>query len=221
MKKILPLFLIAMISGCAFGTRRPLLEYNPIIRTSPEPRNVTVYVENFKDERADKSIIGNVRNGWGIKTADVVTDSNVAEWITGALKAEFGNYGYVVAKDRTELQAGGEVLTVYCDSFMQYEGEVRLGVVLKKNNEILLDKKYTGRASNMNWAATAKSYAKTLEQSLQNAMSQIMSDINEKLGQETPASSSTVKPVGEQMATALSEQQAAELPKAGQFASKK
>ncbi len=172
----LPFFL----ASCAFGTRRPLLEYNPVTANS-QPKNITVYVETFKDERTEKNVIGHVRNGIGIKTADVVTDTDIAQWITSALKAELGNGGYIVAKDRTELVAGGEVLTVYCDSFLQYEGTVTVGVVLKKNDTVLIDKKYTGKANNLNWAATAKSYGKTLEQSLQNAMKQIVGDINEKL----------------------------------------
>ncbi len=167
-------------AGCAFGTRHPLLSYTPV-STSAQPRNITIYVETFKDERTEKNVIGNVRNGWGLKTADVVTDTSVSEWITNALKAELGNGGYVVAKDRVELAAGGEVITVYCDSFLQYEGTVTLGVVLKRNAEVLIDKKYTGKATNLNWASTAKSYGATLELSLQNTMKQIISDINQKL----------------------------------------
>ena len=184
MKKIFGIARICSVifyfSGCAFGTRHPLLEYKPVTAKS-QPKNIAVYVENFKDERTEKNLIGNVRNGWGLKTADVVTDTNVSDWITNALKAELGNGGYVVAKDRTELVTGGEVLTVYCDSFMQYEGNVTVSVVLKKGDQVLIDKKYTGKATNLNWAATAKSYGLTLEQSLQNVMKQITSDINQKL----------------------------------------
>ena len=81
------------------------------------------------------------------------------------------------------------MLTVYCDSFMQYEGNVTVGVVLKRNNDVLIDKKYTGKATNLNWAATAKSYGMTLEQSLQSVMKQVITDINEKL---PPADSAPV-----------------------------
>ncbi len=184
-KKYLPIVLLPVIAlaGCAFGTRHPLLDYKPLAK-SAGPRNIAVYVENFKDERTEKNVIGHVRNGWGIKTADVVTDTNISEWITNALKSELGNSGYVVAKDRTDIQAGGEVLTVYCDSFMLYEGKVQIEMVLKRKDEILLNKKYLGKASNMNWAATAKSYGLTVEQSLQNVMKQVVDDINQKLSPE-------------------------------------
>ena len=176
----LVLLVVLSVSGCAFGTRRPLLTYTPVVPVSP-PRNIALYVETFKDERTEKNVIGHVRNGWGLKTADVVTDTIIADWVTEALKSELGNGGYVVVKDRTDLVAAGEVLTVYCDSYMQYEGKVELGVVLKRNSEVLIDKKYLGKATNLNWAATAKSYGKTLEQSLQNVMKQIVTDINQKL----------------------------------------
>ena len=177
---VLMLLLALQISGCAFGTRHPLLTYTPLAKSS-EPRNISVYVEPFKDERTERNVIGHVRNGWGMKTADVVTDTDISQWVTDALKTELGNGGYVVVKDRTDLVAGGEVITVYCDSFMQYEGTVTLGAILKKNGETLIDKKYTGKATNLNWAATAKSYGLTLDKSLQNAMQQIIADINQKL----------------------------------------
>ena len=171
---------ITSVTGCAFGTRHPLLGYTPVVKGSG-PKNVTLYVEKFKDERTDKNIIGNVRNGWGLKTADVITDTTIAEWVTDAFKTELGNDGYVVSKDRTELTAGGEVITVYCDSYLQYEGNVTLGVVLKKGDQVILDKKYTGKATNFNWAATAKSYGLTVEQSLQSAMKQILTDVDQAL----------------------------------------
>ncbi len=46
---------------------------------------------------------------------------------------------------------------------------------------VLIDKKYSGKATNLNIAMTAKSYGKTIEQSLQNVMKQIILDINQKL----------------------------------------
>jgi hypothetical protein len=107
--------------------------------------------------------------------------------VTDALRSELGNGGYVIAKDRVDLTAGGEVLTVYCDSFMQYEGNVTLGVVLKRNAETLIDKKYTGKATNLNWAATSSGYGNTVEQALQNVMKQIVSDINEKVPGQSAA----------------------------------
>lgn len=173
-------FMAFLLGGCAFGTRRPLLEYRAVTANS-QPKNITIYVERFKDERTEKNVIGHVRNGWGLKTADVVTDTDISQWVTDALKAELGNGGYIVAKDRTKLTAEGEVITVYCDSFMQYEGTVTLGIVLKRNGEVLIDKKYNGKATNLNWAATSQGYGKTVEQSLQNVMKQILSDINQIL----------------------------------------
>lgn len=180
LKAPIVLILSLMISGCAFGTRHPLLQYHPVTANA-NPKNITLFVEKFKDERTEKNVIGHVRNGWGMKTAEVVTDTNIADWVTEALKSELGNGGYIVAKDRTELTTGGEVLRVYCDSYMQYEGEVTISVILKKGETVLLNKKYTGSAKNFNWAATAESYGKTVEQSLQSAMKQLIDDLNTQL----------------------------------------
>lgn len=170
-----------MVSGCAFGTRRPILKYTV---TSPpgEPKNIEIYVPKFKDERIDKDVVGHVRNGWGMKTARVITETNVSEWVTDVLKQELKNAGYTISgSDTVPTQIKGEVIEIYCESFMMYEGKAVLEVTVLKNNELLFQDKYRGTDESLNWAATAKSYGITLERALKNAMSQIVQDINRKL----------------------------------------
>ena len=167
-------------SGCAFGTRRPTLGYTAIIPVR-SPNNISIKVVQFEDVRPDKNIIGNVRNAWGIKTADVVTDTNISAWITDALKGELKNAGYTVVESVTENQVQGEVMKVYCDAFLNYEGEVMIKVVLKKGNNTLLGKVYSGKSTDLNWACTAKSYGVILERCLQQAMNQVISDVDRSL----------------------------------------
>ena len=158
--------MVAHIGGCAFGTRHPILTYTPITK-SDAPKNISILVEDFRDERIDKNVIGHVRNGYGFKTADVVTETNIAQWVTDALKAELGNNGYIVVKDRVDLSTQGEILSVYCDSLALYEGKIDLEVSFKKNDQVIFERKYRGSASNMNWAATSNGYGTTLQNTLQ------------------------------------------------------
>jgi len=166
----------AFLSGCAFGTRHPMLAYTAITPVKA-PNNISINVVQFNDSRPDKNIIGNVRNGWGMKTADVITDTNIADWITNALKAELKNAGYNVVQENASNSVSGDVLKVYCDTYLNYEGEVMIKIVLKKDNAVILDKTYSGKSTDLCWAATAKSYGIVLERSLQQAMNQVMEDL--------------------------------------------
>lgn len=177
--RFIVVLLMIFASGCAFGTRRPILNYTAVtpVRT---PNNIAIKVVAFEDSRINKKAIGEVRNAYGMKTADVITDTNIAEWITNALKSELRNAGYTVI-EAAENEIQGEILKVYCRALLSYEGEVTIKVSLRKGNKKLLDKMYSGEASKLNLVCTAKSYGITLEESLQKAMIKVVSDVDRAL----------------------------------------
>ena len=178
------ILMCTIVSGCAFGTRRPVLNYT--VGTEQKPtRNVNIYVERFLDERLEKDVIGHDRNGWGMKTAKVITTTNISDWITEAIQAELENSGYTITNDpKTEHAVKGEVIKVYCDSYMTYDGETGIEVTLEKNGENLFTRKYLGKDSSINMASTAKSYGRTLERSLQKALVDAVHDINRTLAKK-------------------------------------
>lgn len=180
----LVLLLALQSAGCAFGTRRPVLNYTVGSQQKPA-RNINLYVEQFSDERLDRNVIGHVRNGWGMKTAEVVTVTNIADWVTEAMRAELKNSGYTLTDDvNTEHAIQGEVIKVYCDSFMSYDGEVGVEVTLRKGAQDLFRKKYLGKDSSINMASTAKSYGITMERSLQKALVDAVHDIDRSLSEK-------------------------------------
>lgn len=68
--------------GCAFGTREVLLK-NSVVNSSDTtavPRNHVVCFDGFSDEQ-NRRTIGLVQNGYGMHTAQVLAQNNVAEWI--------------------------------------------------------------------------------------------------------------------------------------------
>lgn len=171
--------LLVLITGCAIATR-PVLIYSPVTPVKPR-NNMAIQVKRFHDNRLNKSVIGHMRSGFGFKTFEVVTQTNVAEWATSALTSELSNAGYdVVAKDSSS-ELAGEIFGAYCDAYLSYEGLAEIKVSLKKDNKIILDKTYAGRAQEINWAATGEGYASTLKSALQNAISQVVADVNRTL----------------------------------------
>jgi len=178
---ILILVLLIFVSGCAFGTRRPVLKYTIATESQPS-KNIRVFVNRFKDERLEKDVIGHVRNAYGMKTAKIIADTNISEWVTGALKVELENIGYTIANDpRSSIKVAGEVIEVYVTSLMLYEGKAAIEVSLYQNDKRIYTEKYLGTDESLNWAATAKSYGITLERSLQKALIEAVHDIDRKL----------------------------------------
>lgn len=194
---ILLMLSLLFISGCAFGTRHPVLTYD--VFTTPEPaKNISIYVSEFKDERIDKNIIGHVRNGWGLKTAKVITETNISDWITEALKAELENIGYTITDNpNASISVSGEVIEIYVSSFMMYEGKASIEISLMKNGKEVFTRKYSGTDSSLNWASTAKSYGITLERSLQNVLSEAVHEIDLELSPKKVMGKTKLEPAPE------------------------
>jgi hypothetical protein len=183
----------ALLSGCAFGTRTAHLTYPPeesehgaipvAHAQEVQPDRERVVVLGVTDDRSEKSRIGNVRNTFGMDTADVVTGDDVRGWVEAALKSELERAGYTVvqegapqADDAVSLQTS--VVKVYCDVYMTYDGEVYLSVNLHDRNRSPTSKLIEGEGSvGLNWAATAESYAESLALALQSAISKVLIEL--------------------------------------------
>lgn len=187
-----------LISACAFGTRNVTLVYPPEkasqesgpksaeASTSSPSIGKSIILLQFTDQRVDKRVIGEVRNGWGMRTADVVAENDVSEWITQALRMEMEKAGHKVTISKNNIissiepNVGGEIITVYCIALFSYEGEVSFFANIQKDGKELLKKRYSGKGSaGLNWAATASGYGESLSMALSVAAKSLVDDINE------------------------------------------
>lgn len=186
-------------AGCAFGTRKAMLQYPPQsgaggiptaqAATAPEFQTTKVLLVAFNDKRQDKRLIGTVRNGLFMRTADVVARNSVPDWVSEAVKNELNNAGYTVItkSDRSKYIAtlSGDIINVFCDMFFTYEGQVSLHVKLNKDGKDILNKSYVGKGSaGMCWFATSDSYAQSLALALSDALKHMVSDVNTSLQSE-------------------------------------
>ncbi len=170
--------------GCAFGTREVLLKNSVISSsdTTTAPRTHGVCFDGFSDERIQNNI-GHVQNGYGMHTAEVVAQNNVAQWINTELTNQLTAAGYVVRRncpqDSAALVVGGKIVKVYTTAYMTYLGEVTIDAMIKDRNRKLLERTYSGhKKSGANWAATSESFRDVLQQSLDMAISHFISDID-------------------------------------------
>ncbi len=188
----------SVATGCAFGNRHATLVYPPeegtkdpgpgVAEASPAPvvTGESIILLQFADKRSKERVIGEVLNGFGMHTADVVTEDSIAEWVTGAVEMELRKAGYEVI-DGEDLESPatgpvvtGEVLVVYCWPYFSYDGKVSFVASVKEDGKEILKKQYTGKdyAGTINWAGTARSYAQSLSLALADAIGSLMADLN-------------------------------------------
>jgi hypothetical protein len=187
------------LAGCAFGTRNATLNYPPKAEsgvisaaqaaTKPAPKNVQIVLGAFSDQRTDKKVVGTMRNGFGMRTADVVAMNSVPDWVSQAMKVELENSGYsVVTAAGDDSAAGasavvsGEILNVFCDMYLSYTGQVSLVARVSKDGKEVLNKHYSGEGSaGLAVAGTAESFAQSLSLALAVAVKQFVAELDRNL----------------------------------------
>ena len=106
--RVVILLIATLLPACAFVDEHVQLEYQDLPAVSNSAANQgTIFLSLFEDQRADKSKIGVVKNGYGMETAKVLTDDNPAVWITNTLKGNLERTGYKVSsvkKDSLQLE---------------------------------------------------------------------------------------------------------------------
>lgn len=181
-----------MLGGCALTTRNATLIYPPAssqgavavaqAATPSAPSGITIAVLPFVDQRSDKTKVGDVRNGFGMKLAPIRTVNSVPEWVRDAVALELKNAGYNAATSTTvadsSLAVEGDILNVRADAYLSYGGTVELLIRLRKGGRELIRHTYAGKGSaGTSWGATAKSYAQSLALALADALRQIVPDV--------------------------------------------
>lgn len=186
---------MSFLSSCAFGTRQVALTYpQPAKLSAPSKSSDRVIFFEFQDQRQDPSKVGDVQNGYTMKTAKVVANSDVRKWVNDAIRSQLEQFGYQVTIGHTDedkkagLVLSGAILNVYCTAYWTYEGEIYLTATIKKNGGKLIDKPYyASRKEIINWAATSKSFGKILALTLSDVVGQLVSDLDNLNNNGAPA----------------------------------
>lgn len=187
---------LVMVGGCAFGTRQPTLIYPPggeaadasnrAVKASP--KHIEIVLNPFTDQRTDKKVVGTVRNGFGMRTADVIPTNSVDGWVTEAVRQELVKDGYEVrteppASDNRaarQIVVSGEILNVFCDMYFSYTGQVSLLVQVTRDGKDILHKHYSGEGSaGLAVAMTSEAYANSLALALSSSLKQFIADLSQ------------------------------------------
>jgi hypothetical protein len=189
------------LAGCAFIDQKVALTYMPTTVSGQGSGEVAVVAPDDlelpeKDTQGKQMlVIGSVKNTFGMKTADAVTDHSVSDWITGALRMELVNSGYQpVVVD--EVRRSGKCIAFVIDRVRVDQdpgfwtvgaiGDVQLTFSLYDDGErvaeFVVESKGQGHRGVIGDAATKEA---AIRVALQECMREAMTTINERFGDES------------------------------------
>lgn len=152
-KIVLALFVLVS-GGCAFTQANLNVKYDSeAARVGPlaSIRPVTIDLQEFVDKRPEKSKIGYKRNGFGQKTADIVTMKPIPQIVKEALTTEFIKNGHIVSATGNSLAISGEITSFWVEfqinfATVEFMGTVgiNLNLVDAGSGAVLYSQSYQG-----------------------------------------------------------------------------
>jgi hypothetical protein len=162
-------------SGCAFGARHVDLTYGsslPAIPSAAATRG-RIAVARLDDARVASqgtgTLLGKVRNGYGIPTASVVANQDPVLWVTEGVARSLAAQGFDVVRigspaDVPELPTfGGRVTRASGGMYMAMDANVAADLDLVQRGRVLARFACNGRASRVAWTASADEYRRVFE----------------------------------------------------------
>jgi hypothetical protein len=160
----------AVGSGCAFGTRRVNLMYGPTIDHSVAPQGSLgrIAVARLRDARSPDqgtgTLLGKVRNTYGIPTASVEANQDPVLWVNEGLARSLASQGFVVEKVDSAATAGGlptvtgQVTRASGGMYMKMDANIAADLAIERAGKPLLSTQCQGSASKVAWTASAGEY---------------------------------------------------------------
>lgn len=174
---------LALPASCAFVDREvdfrysaPAREVKGAVAAAAAPRE-TVWIREVRDSRADTHRVGEIRNGFGMHTADVHAKGDATTWLRAALVEEFERAGYATATGAAEavLLVDATLVHVHLVAMFEYEGEVHVAVAAHRAGRTVLQGSYVGKGgAGLNLTATDASFEETLDLAVQDAVLQFL-----------------------------------------------
>jgi YajG family uncharacterized lipoprotein len=199
---LLGIFCGGLVSACAFTDRHVNLApamMPQIVSSSSVPQDgKVVSVARPQDLRPDPTTVGNIRNGYGIVTAQVRSNNDVAMWVANSLISGIEQAGYRVERAETVETAHtplaidievSRVFTEYAPNFFTIDGkaDVAARVEVYRRGQRILRRLYTGKYENTNFvvATSAGEYQELLDAAMKDFLQRAVPDLTSSLGKAT------------------------------------
>ena len=185
MKKLIVLFIVTLLQGCAFtDVTLDITEDNAAAFKGPlssiEP---TVFrLEELGDNRSDKERIGWVKNGYGANTADIFSSKPVNEVVLNAVQTALTKNGHSVG-EQGRITVSGDVNQFWFESdvnfwTIEFIGAIEFSAVFKDklSDEVIYESVYNGSYSEKVGAGYKKTWEKVMSNALNNLIEEIIFD---------------------------------------------
>lgn len=171
---------LLLLSGCAFTTGHVDLAYQPTTQATklaaPDSPRVSVVVT----DKRPTQVVGQKINGFGMKTADIVSNSDVPGTLKTAFETELNSRGFTEG-------AGGDVVLV---SLSNFENQFTLGffsgdstatigmqvTVKHPDGTVAYDKYVTGQSKDWIEVAREGNAEQQLNAAMQDGVSKVFAD---------------------------------------------
>lgn len=181
----LTIFLISLFfGGCAFTQANLNIAFDES-KAAPGPlssiRPLPAAVGEFKDVRPERDKIGYKKNGYGMKTANIVTTKPVPDIVRDALVVELSKNGHNISPTNKDLVFSGEITTFWFDyqiNFwtIEFMGTVAINLNLLdgKTGSPLFSRQYQGHYNEKSTGG----YTGTWEKVMNTALERLLEDVS-------------------------------------------
>jgi uncharacterized lipoprotein YajG len=169
-----------LVSGCAFTTGHVNVAYESSTQATRIAGANTPHVIVEISDRRTTQVVGQKINGFGMKTADIVSDSDVPAALKSAFETELKNRGFVEG-------AGGNLVAVRLDNFQNQftlgffsgEGTASIGMdvaVKRANGSTVFNQYITGEHKDWIGIAGEDNAQLMLNGAMRDAVSKVFND---------------------------------------------
>jgi hypothetical protein len=190
------------LSACAYGDAKLALAYDASTAKAgvlSEAPATTIYLTDVEDRRVEKERIGYKRNGFGAKTADIVSDRPVPEIVKEALAAALEKNNHIIGGADARIAIKPSLTNFWFDyktGFVSVEffGQVQaeLSVVDQSSGATVYSEIFDGYYSEK----TGGGLKKTWQRVMNAALADLISKVNLSSGlKDALASANAAAPV--------------------------
>ncbi len=171
-------------TGCAFGDRHVTLTYEPA-KDMTTKIDGQIAVVTFEDLRPRDRVqdVGEVRNGFGMVTADVRIDTkkdqgniqDIGAWVADALSQELTLAGAAVRRVDSVSQASGYPVIVsgtisklWVNMYLQYDAKLRTDVKITRHGSVVFNEPVKGDHESLAFFLSKDEYQQALTKTLQD-----------------------------------------------------
>ncbi len=142
-----PILLVLLFGACSFGDRRVHLRLDRPFGEPSLPRGISVILDRPEDGRPEPhSVVGDVRSGVGVKTAEIVTDDDVSDWVHETMARELRHAGFLTApagNPGRALRISTTIRVLSCREGIGFGAKAALEIRLHADYGSILEKTYS------------------------------------------------------------------------------